>query len=661
MILPMSRVRIMGPRPRLGEVLAALQDVGLLHLSAPETAVPLETVPLDAHQIRTRDHIRAALADADQAMRALGLTAEPPPAEPAARRDADATPGATGPNPTAGAAPTTNELARWARVAWQTRRAAEQLAHRQAELEDERALILKYQHFFAAFRSLLESERRWPDAVAYHVLVKKGDAGTIPALRTSLGTVIGDEFELYSQVLPSGETAVLLLVSGTAAKRVERLLADARVQEIPVPKEFGGGTLAEAIPKMLERLGELPGDLDQLAAARARLAAEHATELQRARSGLRDQLEALAALPHSGVTPRAFVIEGWVPSRARTELERGLRQRCGDDVVVSEIAREEWRSDAAPVVLANPRLLRPFETIIRLLPLPRYGSIDPTPFVAVFFPAFFGLMVGDIGYGLVLAAVGLVLHARTAPGSVWRSVAEIAGPCALFTILAGVAYGEFFGDLGTRWFGLRPVLFSREDAIIPFLLLALSLGVVHILLALILGAVSARRHPREAAGRGVSALMVVLVVLALLAAVHVLPSGIFTPAVIALLVAFPVLIALEGVVAMIELLTTLGNILSYARIMALGVASVMLAVVANRMVGAMGSVVVGVLFALLFHLVNFAIAMFSPTVHALRLHYVEFFGKFYSPGGVQYEPLSHFDRAPNAPSPPPSPTVRQHA
>ena len=112
--------------------------------------------------------------------------------------------------------------------------------------------------------------------------------------------------------------------------------------------------------------------------------------------------------------------------------------------------------------------------------------------------------------------------------------------------------------------------------------------------------------------------------------------------VVALLVAFPLLVIAEGIVAPVELLSTLGNILSYARIMALGTASVMLAVVANRLAGAIGSVVVGVIFALLFHLVNFALGLFSPTIHALRLHYVEFFGRFYSPGGVQYRPFRHW-------------------
>ena len=179
------------------------------------------------------------------------------------------------------------------------------------------------------------------------------------------------------------------------------------------------------------------------------------------------------------------------------------------------------------------------------------------------------------------------------------------------------------------------------------LAVAAGIGVVHIVLGLAVGAVSGwRQHPRQAIGRGVSGLMVLLVIVALLAALDVLPAGLFTPAVVALLVAFPVLVAAEGFLAPLELLATFGNVLSYTRIMALGTASVMLAVVANRMVGAIGSTAVGLVFALLFHLVNFAIGLFSPSIHAMRLHFVEFFGKFYSPGGRRYEPFGHW--RPNA-------------
>jgi V/A-type H+-transporting ATPase subunit I len=627
MILTMAKVRILGPRDRLPEVLRSLQALSVLHLTPPTAAAPLVPAQLSSGQDRERRYLLAAMDDVDAALAELKPSL-PPPGRPAPAAQV-----------------TTADLARWVRLARRVRRSTDRLKARSTALEEERALILKYQEFFSAFRPLLENESRWKNATVYHVLLKRGELEAIPRLRSSLTSVIGEGFELYNRELPSGETAVLVVVSAAQAARVERLMAEANLQEIPVPAAYGGRSLADAIPRMLARLGELPQEADRLGRERQELARKHGAELRRAEIAIAHRLQSLNALPLSGVTPHAFVLEGWVPADARRSLIDRLHADVGESVVVTEISREEWQSEEAPVVLRNPRLFRPFEAVIGLLPLPRYGSIDPTPFVAVFFPAFFGLILGDIGYGLVLAAGGLLVHWRSRPGTLLRSVSEIIGPCALSTILVGLLFGEFFGDLGRRWFGLKPILFNREEALIPFLLLAVAIGGVHIVLGLILGVISAaRHHPRLAVGRGASAVAIILIVLALLAAVDVLPRAFFTPAVIGLLIAFPVLIFAEGVVAPIELLSTVGNILSYARIMALGVASVMLAVVANRMAGMMGSAVVGMVFALLFHLVNFAIGLFSPTIHALRLHYVEFFGKFYSPGGVRYEPFGGWAR-----------------
>ena len=627
MIMAMSKLRLMGPRERLPEVLRVLQDLSLLHLAPPQLMAnePIAPATLSGADERQRRHLRSLLADINAALEDLHIL----PAVSAGSL----------------ASPSIADLGRWARLAWRTRREAERLRLQLTALEEEHALILKYQQFFSAFRALLEAETHWPNATAYHVLIRGTDAGAIPKLRASMSAAIGADFEIYTQPLPSGEIALLIIVAAPAAARVEQLLAQAQVQEIPVPTQYGGGALAQAIPRMLARLQEIPAAREQARRRQQQLAREDGAELNRARRAVHDRLRELEAVPLTCFTPRAFVLEGWAPSRSRGTLESRLRATFGDAVVVEELSIEDWASEEAPVVLSNPRLFRPFEALVKVFPLPRYGTIDPTPFVAVFFPAFFGLMVGDIGYGAVLAIAGLVLHRMSRPDTMLRTVAEIIGPCALFTIIAGFLFGEAFGDLGKR-LGLHPIAFDRHEAMIPFLLLAVSLGVVHILLGMGLGIAGAiRRNPREAMGRGVAALMVVLVILALLAAVKVLPKSFFTPAVIGLLIAFPLLIVLEGIVAPIELLSTLGNILSYARIMALGVASVMLAVVANKMVGAIGSLVVGVMFALLFHFVNFAIAVFSPTVHALRLHYVEFFGKFYSPGGVRYQPFGHWSPA----------------
>jgi V/A-type H+-transporting ATPase subunit I len=415
------------------------------------------------------------------------------------------------------------------------------------------------------------------------------------------------------------------------------------VQEIPVPEQYGGKSLMTAIPKMLERLREIPRELEATRRERESLGRTHGAELRRARAGLNDRLRELDALPLSGMTAHAFVLEGWVPAAARRDLETGIARHFGDDVVVSEVAREEWKSEEAPVVLSNPRLFRPFEAVIRLLPLPSYGTIDPTPFVAVFFPAMFGIMLGDVGYGVMLLAIGLIIHHKSRADTMLRSVGDMAIPMSAFTIIFGFLYGEFFGDLGQRLFGMKPILFDRAEGVVAALALAVGLGIVHVVLGLVLGALSARHsHPKHAVGKGITAVMVLLIVAALLAAFEVLPKSLFVPVVIALLVAFPLLILTEGLLAPLELLSSVGNALSYARIMALGTASVMLAAVANRMVGALGSIAVGLVFALLFHLVNFAIGLFGPTIHALRLHYVEFFGKFYSPGGLPYHPLTRW-------------------
>jgi V/A-type H+-transporting ATPase subunit I len=356
-----------------------------------------------------------------------------------------------------------------------------------------------------------------------------------------------------------------------------------------------------------------------------------------------DRLLGLAAREMVAATPRSFVVEGWLPAAGFPKLTQALAARFGGRVVVESVAREDWEGESAPVVLQNPRLFRPFETITRMVPLPAYGTIDPTPFVAVFFPMFFGLIMGDIGYGILLALVALWLRHGGAPGSTRRAVAEVLGAGAAFSVAFGIAFGEFFGDLGARWFGLRPILLDREHSLLAFLGLAIAIGAVHIVLGLALGVFNASRgHPRQAVGKGASLVMVLLIVVVLLVAIEVLPHGFLTPAIIGLLVLFPVLVLAEGIIAPIEFLSTLSNILSYARIMALGTASVMMAVVANELAGSVGSVLVGVLFALLFHLVNFALGIFAPTIHGLRLHYVEFFGKFHSPGGQAYRPFAHW-------------------
>lgn len=462
-------------------------------------------------------------------------------------------------------------------------------------------------------------------------------------LREGLREMLGEEFEIWSREIETGETGVLILVPKASDERLEELFRAARVQEVEIPGAAEGMAPADAMTRIVRRFEAIPGDIRGIDATLARLASRHGQQLRDAEAWLVDALARLDAVEQTAATDHAFVLEGWLPSSQMPALRKQLESSLGSTTVVEEVSREEWVGERVPVVLSNPRLFRPFEVLVGLLPLPRYGSIDPTPFLAIFFPMFFGLVLGDVGYGLILAALALFLRRRSPVGTTGRAVAEIAGACSAFTVIFGLLYGELFGDAGARWFGMRALALQREEALLPFLGLALAIGVVHTLLGLVLNLVTKlRQGARAAIGPGVTLVMVALIVFAILAAADVLPREFFTPAVLLVLALFPVLVIAEGILGPTELLSTLGHILSYARVMAVGTASVMMAAAANRMVGAMGSVLVGSLFALLFHLVNFALGVFSPTVHALRLHFVEFFGTFYSPGGTRYEPFGHW-------------------
>jgi V/A-type H+-transporting ATPase subunit I len=213
---------------------------------------------------------------------------------------------------------------------------------------------------------------------------------------------------------------------------------------------------------------------------------------------------------------------------------------------------------------------------------------------------------------------------------------------AAWATVWGVIYGEFLGDLGHRLFGWKPLWINREEAIEPLLLFALAIGAAHIVFGLVLGIFTARRRSerleRIATLVGLAGLFVLVAV-----AAGKLPSGFVTPGIAVLVIGLVLLIALQGAMGALHLVGAAGNILSYLRLAAIGLASVYLARVANDL-GAAAPLWLGVIVAALFHALNLVLGAFSPTIQALRLHYVEFFGKFHEGGGRPFTPFGTRDK-----------------
>jgi V/A-type H+-transporting ATPase subunit I len=275
-----------------------------------------------------------------------------------------------------------------------------------------------------------------------------------------------------------------------------------------------------------------------------------------------------------------------------------------------------------------------------ILPLPKYGTIDPTPFIAIFFPIFFGSIVGDVAYGIIILISAIIVRYKYKERLFLFNLSQIFIISSIYTIFFGFLYGEFLGELGER-FGLRPICIDRKHAIIPLLFLSISVGVGHIFLGLILGIITSLRlgHKRESVAKLSKLFIVAIVILLLGVYTKVVPQLLYTPSVIALAIAFPVLVISGGLLAPLELFKVFGNILSYVRLMAFGLASIFLAYVASALSGITGNIILGIFIAALFHLFNILLSLLSPTIQSIRLQYVEFFGKFFVPGGRRYTPF----------------------
>jgi V/A-type H+-transporting ATPase subunit I len=215
----------------------------------------------------------------------------------------------------------------------------------------------------------------------------------------------------------------------------------------------------------------------------------------------------------------------------------------------------------------------------------------------------------------------------------------------VWAILFGIIFGEFFGTFGER-FGLHPFI-DRSKTIVPLFVFAIALGALHVLLGILLGLwQSFRARQSKLLTERSGAFLSLIAVFALAGvAVEKIPHTFFTPAIIFLLIGFVLMAIPRGflglLLSFVELLGTVGNVLSYLRLAAIGLASVYLSMVANQLAGASGSIWLALLVATLFHSLNIALSMVSPTIQAIRLHYVEFFSKFFEPGGRPYQPFCH--------------------
>jgi V/A-type H+/Na+-transporting ATPase subunit I len=361
-------------------------------------------------------------------------------------------------------------------------------------------------------------------------------------------------------------------------------------------------------------------------------------------------------------TKNAFMVEGWIPTKDLGLIQSDLDSATNGHVIVAVDSSEAADVEKVPVALKNPLPSRPLEVLVRAFSIPKYNEIDPTKLMTFMYPALFGLMLGDVGYGTIVIALGLLVS-RLVKSKGMRDLAIIGVYAGVFSVIFGFIFNEFFGVEAFGHKGLLTFIeypaVPRLENVLTLLIVTFVIGLLMLTLGYVLGFVNEyKQHGlKHAVFTKVSwlcllwggTLVIALVLPALSSGTGIhLSLGLVAGLVVAV-VGFIFLIMGEGMIGITELPTLLSNVLSYSRLLSIGVSSTGIALAVNKLSDALffskGGIFVifGVVLLIAGHGINTALGILDSGLQALRLHYVEFFTKFYRGGGVKYKPFG-FER-----------------
>ncbi len=517
-------------------------------------------------------------------------------------------------------------------------------------LQAEQTSLPRYQQTLGKLLAIVPDSARKKENMFTSVIVGRQHQWVLDALTDEIMIITAGQGETAAKPIDEDTLAMIIIFPRENAAEVEDLLGQKDISRLRLPENVTGIGPEEAVDAISLRLEIIPKALADIQSEMVLLAETWLPRLNGWRLCLRNRLAKLRVQEKFGETEQTFMLVGWTPEDQVETVRQTLNAASEGPIVIEKLPLREKDLKHAPVILDNPTLARPFERLTRLLNLPRYEGIDPTLLMAVFLPLFFGMILGDAGYGLVLLLVSFYGLRRFKTQGTMRDLIKILAIGSVWSIIFGLLYGEIFGTLGEE-LGYHAIWLHRgsTEQVQSLLLFTIGVGAVHIVLGLLLGLREAfrersRSHLMERGG-----MLVGLVGLFLIAATAVeqLPEGFMTPGIAVLIVGVVILSASQGWLGLllgpIEFLGLIGNILSYLRIAAIGLASVYVAQLANDLAGSIGSVIIGVIIAVLIHALNIVLGAFSPTIHSMRLHYVEFFRRFYEGGGRPFEPFMEVD------------------
>ena len=349
-------------------------------------------------------------------------------------------------------------------------------------------------------------------------------------------------------------------------------------------------------------------------------------------------------------TDKVFLLEGWLPADRCAALEKALEPfTCA--IETREPTEDEYPQ--VPVQLKNNKLTRPLNMVTEMYSLPAYGTLDPNPLMAPFFILFYGIMMADMGYGLLMMIASVIISKKYRPKGTSGELFSLLGLCGISTFIMGALTGGFFGDFLTQLVAIvspgtvfaLPKLFDPLDDLTMILIGSMALGMVQIVTGMAISLIEKCKRKKflDAFFEEITwwTVFIGIALLALGKGAAVLYVG------CALVLLGPIVQGkgwgkLAGVFGSLYNHVTgyFGDILSYTRLMALMLAGSVIAQVFNMLAAMPGNVIAFIIISMLGNAMNFGLNLLGCYVHDLRLQCLEFFNKFYVDGGKPFRPMT---------------------
>lgn len=370
---------------------------------------------------------------------------------------------------------------------------------------------------------------------------------------------------------------------------------------------------------------------------------EYKEELMCVYDVLFNERKKLISSSHLGETERSFFLEGWIKSTDKEKLIKRLSQYTD---LVEYYFRPPLPDETPPVILENKKIWKPFEIITKLYGLPQHGSVDPTLALAPFFFIFVGLTVSEAGYGMLVGLLCLFFLKLKKPKGGLKLFLSLLFILSIAVVILGTLVGGWFG------YPIRSLLLldPLQDPV-SFLILSLALGFIQVWFGTLLKMISSIKQKQYLQAIFVEGGWLLLLPSLVLYGVAKIPAaGILALVGAAGIVFFgapsrnPLARFFGGLYSLYDISRYLADVLSYSRLLALGLATSVIAMVVNTLCQTAVKIPwIGWLFAALIfvggHLFNLGISFLGGFVHSMRLQFVEFFSKFFTSGGQPFEPF----------------------